>query len=405
MADTVTTIPSWIWEIDITNDPTSATTTWTDITAYVREQATIKRGRQVETGRDQAGTCALVLHNTDRRFDFFNTAGPYYPNFRPMRRIRCRATYNAVTYPLFYGYLDDPVQDYPGVSDARVPVQATDGFKVLANKLISGSFPAQRSDLRIAAILDAAGWPAALRSLAVGVSNLDAATLDRVSALEHIQQVADSESGRFFMDASGNAKFVDRHAPYLTTSQATFGESEINYAAAPMGGGLQLVYNEVIVQRAADGAAARSASDATSQGDYFTRTLSRTGMLYDSDNESSDKAAFELSLYKDYAPRITALQIDGTYQPSTAWPQALGRELGDRLTVRKRPPGGGSLIEQESFIGSIQHSVGVGTWETTFGLTAVGIGYQIYPSGKSYFVLGDATKGLIGTGALGVLTY
>lgn len=401
--DTLTVLPSWVWEIDVTNDPTSVTTTWTDITTYVRG-ATITRGRQQETGRDQAGTCSLDLHNTDRRFDAFNTAGPYYPNIRPMRRVRCRATYSAVTYPLFYGYLDDPVQSYPDWgADAVTSFTCTDAFKVLANKLVSGDFPAQRSDLRVAAILDAIGWPAALRSIATGVSFLDPITLDRVSALEHLQQVADSESGRLFIDASGNVKFVDRHAPYLTTSSATFGESEINYVDVTFAGGDQLIYNEILCQRAAEGAAVRSAVDATSQGDYFTRTLSRTGLLIDNDNEGEDKADFELSIYKDFRPRIVGMHLKGESQPATVWPQALGRELGDRLLIRKRPPGGGTLIEQESFLEKITHRVGVGTWDTDFGLTAIGIGYQIYPGGKSFFVLDDATKGLLGGN--GVLTY
>lgn len=586
MADTVTVIPSWVWEVDVTNDPSSVTTTWDDITAFVRG-ASIKRGRQVETARDQAGTCQLSLHNVDRRFDPFysgairnlipnpsvennltgytalssslarnavaalfgaqglvitttnvatsgpqygdatpllpvtpglaycfsayvkraaagstayriqidwhnaadgviatntttftlnwtsyasasarqfvtatapalahhvrifvltNAAGgvfdvhtdgwqfelgsaptayndgdqdngrwegtphasrsffgaPYYPNVKPMRRVRCRATYSATTYPIYYGYLDDPTLQYDGPGDAVLNVSATDGFKVLANKLISGDFPAQRSDLRVAAILDAAGWPAALRSLATGVSFLDPITLDKVSALEHIQQVADSESGRFFMDASGNAKFIDRHAAYLTTSSATFGESEILYRDVVFGGSDQLIYNEIICQRT-DGEA-RSAVDATSQAAFLTRSLSHTGLLIDNDNESENKADFELALFKDFHPRIVALLLDGTADPGNVWPQALGRELGDRLTVRKRPPGGGALIEQESFIEGIEHSVGVGTWDTAVRLSTIGIGYQIYAAGKAFLVLGNATTAALTTGT-GVLTY
>lgn len=402
---TVASIPSWVWEVDVTNDPSSVTTTWTDITQYVRDGATIRRGKQAETGRDQAGTCELDLYNGDRRFDFFNTSGPYGSGFKPMRRIRCRGTYSATTYPLFLGYIDYPELGYEGPADARTHITATDAFKVLNGKLVSGDFPAQRSDQRIGAILDATGWPAALRSLATGVSTLDPITLDKVSALEHVQQVADSESGRVFIDASGNVKFIDRHAPYLTSSSATFGESEINYVDVQFKGDDSLLFNEILVQRAADGAEQRSAVDATSQAAYFTRTLSFTGLLHNNDNESEDKADFELALRKDWKARIVGMALDGTYQPATVWPQALGRELGDRLTVRKRPPGGGTLIEQESFIEGIEHRVGVGTWDTTIRLSAIGIGYQIYAAGKSYWQVGNATTGTIGTGATGVLTY
>lgn len=579
--DTVTVLPSWIWELDVTNDPSSATETWTDITAYVRG-ATVHRGRQVETGRDQAGTCSLDLDNRDRRFDFFYeglvgnlvtnpsaevdltnysgqassisrvsvgaqfgsweilttttnvansglsigettqipvTAGllytfsvharrvlagstsmqmriqwrspdggslisnsdatvtlsstsysrfsitatcpvgagmarirfwtlapsgvidfrtdgwmleqsaalntycdgtqagchwagtahasqsfrtaPYWPNFKPMRRVRGRDAYAAITYPLYYGFLDDPVQTYPDWgADAIVQVGATDGFKILNKKLVSGDFPAQRSDQRIAAILDEIGWPAAARNLAVGVSTLDSITLDKVSALEHIQQVAESESGRFFMAADGDATFIDRHAAYLTTSQATFGEQEINYVDVTFGGGESLIYNEVTVQRAADGSVEQRETGSGSIAEFMTRTLTYSGQHMDSDNEAYDKAVHELTLRQDYHPRIMSMQLDGTYQPSTVWPQALGRELGDRWTVRKRPPGGG-LIEQESFIEWIEHRVGVGSWDSSFGLTSVGIDYKIYASGKTFFVL--STSAL--TSGNGVLVY
>lgn len=401
--DLVASLPYWVWEVDVTNDPASVTTTWQDITPYVRG-ATITRGKQAETGRDQAGTIQVDLYNGDRRFDFFNTAGPYGSGFRPMRRIRCRAIWSTITYPMFFGFIDYPELGYQGYADAITTISATDGFKVLNNKLISGDFPAQRSDQRIAALLTAGGWPLGMRSLAVGVSMLDPITLDKVSVLGHIQQVADSESGRLFIDASGRVVFIDRHAPYLSTSQATFGESEINYVDVGFKGDDSLLANEILVQRAADLAEERSAVDVASQAAYMPRSVSFTGMLFDHDNEASDKASFELSLRKDYKARIVSMLLDGTYQPSTLWPQALGRELGDRLTVRKRPPGGGT-IEQESFLERIEHRVGVGTWETNFGLSAIGIGYQIYPSGHAIFTLGDPINGKIGAGQVGVLAY
>lgn len=581
--DTIAVLPSWTWELDVTNDPSSATETWEDITAFVRG-ATVKRGRQVETGRDQAGTCTLDLDNRDGRFDFFNAGqlvnlvsnpsietdadgyvsisssiarddsgnrfgaaqllitmtnvtgsgtrygnatdhlipvtvglaytaslyarlvvaasksfnlsinwytvadafisnsssggnvalsgdayarfsftatapatahharidlrangaqgvfdlvidgvqfeqasavtdyvdgdqdncrwagtahasqsyrgGPYYPNFKPMRRIRGTATWDGDDEPLIYAFLDDPIQDYPGFEDALNRVTATDAFKILNKKLVSGDFPAQRSDERIDAILDAVGWPAAARDLAVGVTTVDAITLDKVSALEHIQQVAESESGRFFMAANGDATFIDRHAAYLTTSQATFGEQEINYVDARLGGGESLIYNEILVQRAAQGTVEQSATDTASADEFMPRTLSRTGQHMDSDNEAKDKADFELALYKAYHPRIVSLQLKGEYQPDDVWPQALGRELGDRLTVRKRPPNA-QMIEQESFIEWVEHRIGVGTWDVAVGLTSVGIEYEIYAAGKAIFTVGTSAL----TSGNGVLVY
>lgn len=580
--DTIAVLPSWTVEIAWATAP-GATPTWTDVTAYVRG-ATVRRGRQYETVRDQAGQCTLTLHNTDRRFDPFyagaiqnlitnpsfetNTTGwtpfgtgtsalrnaadgavgaacleltfngaaafygvamsvagltpgaqyvisgyikrtaavgtinldvtegaildttgiivasgagtsgagwqrfselftyplagsgtvsvrlfadgtpagtvrfdaiqleqasavtayndgsqsngrwegtahasrsyfggPYYPNVKPMRRARIRATWNSITYPIFNGYIDSLPLQWPGAADALVQIQCTDAFKILTRKRVSGVFPAQRSDLRVAAILDAAGWPAADRALSTGVSFFDPSTLDRVSALEHLFLCADSENGRVFVNAAGLVTFIDRHTPYLTTPAAVFGESEIAYKDVGITYDDLRIYNEVIIQRAAAGSVPQSASDATSQTDYLQRTLSRTGQLMDSDNEADDAATFLVTNTKDADPRISSMLLSGEYQPSTLWPQALGRELGDRLTIRKRPPGGGSMIDQASFIEGIDHAIGVGTWETTFRLSSVGIGYQIYAVGKAFFTLGDATNGKLGASGPGVLTY
>lgn len=328
---------------------------------------------------------------------------PYYPNFKPMRRVRGRATWASTTHPLYYGYLDDPVQEYPDFEDAISRVTATDAFKILAKKLVSGNFPIQRADVRIGAMLNAVGFPAAKRDLAVAVSTMDAIILEGVSALQHIQEVAESESGRFFISAAGDATFIDRHAAYLTTSQATFGEQEINYVDVQFGGGESLIYNEVKVTRAADGASTQEHADSASQAEFMPRTLEYSGQHMNSDNEASAKSVHGLALYKDYHPRIVRMDLQGVYQPDLVWPQALGRELGDRLTVRKRPPNA-QMIEQESFIEWVEHRVGVGTWDVAIGLTSIGIDFQLYAAGEGFFILGDAVYGVLTTGP-GRLVY
>lgn len=100
------TFPAITVECAFTTAPLTTPGAWTDLTAYVRG-IDINRGRNHELVRSQAGTCSVRLKNTDRRFDPSNTAGPYYPNVIPMRRIRVRAVHNAVTYDLFQGYVEN----------------------------------------------------------------------------------------------------------------------------------------------------------------------------------------------------------------------------------------------------------------------------------------------------------
>jgi hypothetical protein len=119
--------------------PGSALPVWVSVREYLRGSVSITRGRQQELDRYQAGRATVVLDNRGRRFDPLYTAGPYYPNVKPMRRMRLRATYAGVTYDLFSGYVDSWDQSYDPPREATVAVSATDGFKVLAAKTLPSS--------------------------------------------------------------------------------------------------------------------------------------------------------------------------------------------------------------------------------------------------------------------------
>lgn len=106
-----------------------------------------KRGRERllrSAAQFQAGTLVCALDNRDRRFDPTNTSSPYYPNVLPEKVVQIGATWSSVFYPIWTGYVDDWPQNWPGFSEAEVPLAATDYFKSLAvYRLISGGYPKQ----------------------------------------------------------------------------------------------------------------------------------------------------------------------------------------------------------------------------------------------------------------------
>jgi hypothetical protein len=102
-----------------------ASNTWTDVTAYVVSIHT-RRGRADPLGRVEAGTAQLVLDNSDRRFDPTYTGSPYYPNVVPMKKIRISATYSAVTYRIYTGYIESWPPDWPGGLDATTTIGCAD---------------------------------------------------------------------------------------------------------------------------------------------------------------------------------------------------------------------------------------------------------------------------------------
>lgn len=213
-------------EIAFATNPGVAEPAWVDVTEYLYGFE-IRRGRQHELDRTEAGTCTIVLKNDDRRFDPSYTAGPYYPNVRPMNKVRLSAVYGGVTYRLFTGHVEGWPQEW-NHNLGRVQVTAVDGFKALQLKQLNTSFAAQRADVRIGAVLDAVGWPSSARSLATGQSTFQEATaMSAVAALDHVQTAVLSENGRGFINGAGAFVFIDRHAPYNSTaSLAQFGPQD-----------------------------------------------------------------------------------------------------------------------------------------------------------------------------------
>lgn len=292
--------------------------------------------------------------------------GPYYPNILPMRRLRVSAPYDATTYYLFAGFTEGWPPTYPGNTDGTVTVSAVDGFKALALRKLSASYGAELSGTRFANVLDSAGWPAADRALAAGQSTMIASSLDKKAALEHLQEVEYSENGRFFISGDGKVTFHDRSTPLAapyTESQGGFGDLE---GALPVKD-LVLAYddsrlaNEVICTR--EGGVAQTATDATSQTAYLTRTLERSGLLLSTDNEALSAAQYLLAAYKEPSLRAESITL-APLKTDALWPHVLGRELGDRISLRFTPPGGGEASSHDYLIQGIEHDIGPSSWQT-----------------------------------------
>lgn len=349
---------------------------WTDVSAYVRSASAqqlcyVQRGRQHELARFDAGTAALRLDNADRRFDPMHAGSPYYPGVKVTRRCQIGAIWDGTAYTLYDGYIDAWPPEWPSALDAEVVISMTDGFKVLALPKLTGSWPEERSDLRITRVADGASWPAADRDISTGQSSVQATEANAVAALEHMQTVTLTEAGRLFISAAGKLVFHDRHRPYKSpydASLAVFGDEagELPYSLLqPTMDDLDL-WNEVIVSRT--GGTAQTASDATSQAAHFTRSLAQSSTLQTTDNEALAAAQYWVSQYKDSRLRIRGIELrpDGD---ESLWPHALGREIGDRITIRRRPPGGGDAIDIDCIIEGIEHEIGAREWVTRWRLS------------------------------------
>lgn len=251
-----------------------------------------------------------------------------------------------------------------------------------------------RSGARIGRILDAVGWPAADRSIDTGLAVLQSATLG-TTVLDALQRIEETEQGRLFVTADGKVRFIARDSmlktPY-TTSQATFGDSgsELEFGDLTYDDSDNSIVNEAQVSR--NNGVVQIVRDTTSQTRYLRRTLVLSGLEHQDDSTSRDLANWVVQHYKDPFRRATGLRLEPSAgNEATHFPQVLGRELADRVTVKRIPQNLGAAINQDVNIEGIGHTVSADQWVTTWDLSPA--------EAQVYWILGVA-----GFSELGVTT-
>ena len=355
-------------EIGFADNPLTASPTWTDVSAYVRRFAT-RRGRSHELDQIRASTLRMTLDNSDGRFDPTYTSGAYYNNVHQMKQIRVRAAYSSTTYELFRGHITAWPQSWPQKKDATVKLVAVDGFRLLNQAYTATAEAQETSGTRIGNLLDDASWPATWRSIATGDVTVQAYTPACQAILGLIRTVADTEGGLFFIDGQARVVFQERSYRAGLSSVATFGDGagELPYVGLILGYDDTQIWNRVEV--ASIGLALQVSENVSSQGLYGKRVLKLFDLLHVSNAAASSLASALVVRYKNPSVRVNQMNIVPAADV-TLWPHALGRELSDLVTVKRRPPAG-NTISQDVHIEGVAHRVDAPKqmWATTFELS------------------------------------
>jgi hypothetical protein len=198
--------------------------------------------------------------------------------------------------------------------------------------------------------------------------------------LSALKECETADQGRLFCDRSGLVKFISHDSMATTstfnTSQRTFGDGtgELPYLDLEFTYNDQLIFNRAIVARR-EGATA-VVNDTTSQGQYFIRTDSQSGLINDTDQAMTDIANVRIATYKQPQLRIEQMRFSPRRLPSM-YAATITDDIGTRITVKRRPQGVGSVISKELIVEGISHDIGISSWVTTYNLSPAPLAFLI----------------------------
>jgi len=360
------------------------TTTWTDITADVRNLSTSAAFSR-QTNRYNTARASVLLDNRSGNYSPTNTDGDNYGRIGILRPMRIRAEYvdasGAVTgWPLFTGLIQSWGEEFPSFGkDATVTVELLGNDSQLASITNVAGTPVgagETAGARVRRILADADWRWPIVT-DEGVTTMQATTLEGTPQ-SLITLTADSEGGAWYCGPDGALYFDGFHAqlekegrtiPALRLSDAPADSSTLVYADISLSYNGDLVRNSITYQRV--GGTAQTVTAAASQQLYGTRSESRTDLISQSDTDAAAIARRDLSILQDPEHRIESVKLnplnehnaDGRLWAALAT-QAIALRLGALVDYT---PQSQTTLSRYVFVEGISHTISADRWQV--GLT------------------------------------
>jgi hypothetical protein len=364
----------------------------------VVDSVSIKRGRNPQADEFQTGTMTLRIVDQNGNFNSQNPSSPYFGLLDPMRKVSISATYNGITYPMFSGFITSYTTTTPknATDVVYTVIQAVDALRLAQNAQISTVTGATAGDLsgtRINEILDEIDWPASMRDVDAGLTQLQNDPGTARTALAALQTATNSEYGAIYVDASGSWTFQDR----LVTTASIGGTptvfndngTDIGYFNAIWRTDDTLVFNQANITRT--GGTVQNATNAASVAKYFAHTYNQQDLLMQTDAEALDYARAYVASRAETSVRCDAIELDlYTDNYANGIVAALDLDFFDPVTITTNQPGSSTLTKTLQVFG-VAHSVTPNKWRTTFTTLEPVI---------DGFIIGNANYGVLGQNVL-----
>lgn len=238
--------------------------------------------------------------------------------------------------------------------------------RLLARAALGGLF-AQRTDERLATLMQAAGIPESLYSFEMG-SAVVASMGSGDSLLSMCQSVQMTENGRFFVSREGIITFHAKTHSAYATSEATFSDIEGNgfgYEGFGFDYDVRLLSTRAAVSAIA-GTAVASATSGVLES-VGTRSINISTELIEVD-EARSYAEHIVGLYQDPLLRARSWTVDLTVLSEEDRKTLCSLDIGSHVTLERTPLFDNDTIVQEMVIESIEHEISNEplSWKVTF---------------------------------------
>jgi len=358
-------------------DVLDGTTDFVDVTEYVLSVG-ITRGRTDQLrSQFQPGVCQIVLDDraSSRAFDPANTASPYYEGdygIGPRRYMQVYAG-TAGDEPLFVGRVQDLDIEYAQPNISTCTIVGVDDMVDFAKTTLRAFNPSQElTSARVNTILNRpeVSYSTATRAISTGVATLGTfAYADGDSVAAALQEVAESEDGRFFISRGGTATFQSRIGFTFQTPVTSFSDAgtAIPYQSLDVLYGAETLWNSATVTT--KGNAVGTATDATSISEYGISNYSLNSLPLLNATEATSLADNLVLKYKEPLSRFVQIGIVMNGLTASQIETLDSLEIGDVLSVTKTfSVGSPSSVTQDVFVERIAHQITPGIHQLTVGI-------------------------------------